>query len=269
MTYSRVLANHFINDVLKCRSYQTRHITNQIQHLEKNCSDDSLKEVCSYYNITISDLKIRLKELENENTRLKIENTYKPNMFFDGLKDLDFSKDNKGLNKKYGFSFVNSYTNNSVKIYRNIESYYVHILNQLESGDNCYIQQPWFTNEKIHDLLIKKLTDGSKINIKVIYSKYHTKYNNITKVKNVNVWNRIKQLKSLGVEFRDVEFNSKGMLHNKICIILRDEKPVVTIGGSYNTSNAASNNIENIDINREQEHSYCMLQNFQHMWKIL
>ncbi len=57
MTYSRVLTSNFINEVLKCRPYQTRHIINQINHLEKNPVSGELEDIIKHYNVTIDDLK--------------------------------------------------------------------------------------------------------------------------------------------------------------------------------------------------------------------
>ena len=108
------------------------------------------------------------------------------------------------------------------------------IVSEIEKAQNSiFIAVAWFTNRKIFNVLQRKAREGCKINL--MYSADHINENSsidfdLLKTKNSNVF--------------PIGDGDNDLMHNKFCVI--DHCTVIT--GSYNWSNKAESNHENITI---------------------
>lgn len=116
-------------------------------------------------------------------------------------------------------------------IFENIADRIISEINKAKSS--IYIAVAWFTNQSIFDVLLQKDKEGCQINL--IYSADQINKNSgidfeLLRTKNSQVF-------AIG----DGKYN---LMHNKFCVI--DHCTVIT--GSYNWSNKAESNHENITI---------------------
>ena len=108
------------------------------------------------------------------------------------------------------------------------------IVSEIEKAQNSiFIAVAWFTHRKIFNVLQRKAREGCKINL--MYSADHINENSsidfdLLKTKNSNVF--------------PIGDGDNDLMHNKFCVI--DHCTVIT--GSYNWSNKAESNHENITI---------------------
>lgn len=123
-----------------------------------------------------------------------------------------------------------------------------------EARNSIFIAVAWFTNLDIFNALLKKEKEGCQINL--MYSDDDINNNSslkfdLLKTKNSNVY--------------PIGDGSNNIMHNKFCVI--DESTVIT--GSYNWSNKAESNHENITISKEaKDLAQCFISEFNRIKKL-
>lgn len=111
------------------------------------------------------------------------------------------------------------------------------IVSEIDKAQNSiFIAVPWFTNRNIFNVLQRKANDGRHINL--MYSANHINENSpldfdLLKTKNSYVF--------------PVGDGDNDLMHNKFCVI----DHCTVISGSYNWSNKAESNHENITITKD------------------
>lgn len=119
----------------------------------------------------------------------------------------------------------------SEAIFENIASRLVSEI--CKSKESIYVAIAWFTNKNIFNELVRKSNDGLLINL--MYSD-----DEINRRSSVN-FDLLSTKNSYVYRIGDGEAN---LMHNKFCVI--DRSTVIT--GSYNWSNRAESNHENITV---------------------
>lgn len=97
----------------------------------------------------------------------------------------------------------------------------------------------WFTDEEIFNKLVKKASEGVRIDLVILDDDLNNSSNidyELLTVQNGQVW-------------KILESDTKSLMHNKFCII--DQKTIIT--GSYNWSYKARTNHENITVAKENQ----------------
>jgi len=119
-----------------------------------------------------------------------------------------------------------------------IEAIFDNIAERIEqeigkANKSIYIAVAWFTNQKLFNSLIEKAVDGCQIFLMVSKDDI-----------NLNAQINLKNLREFSSKVFFVGDGDTELMHNKFCVI--DCRTVIT--GSYNWSNKAKSNYENIVI---------------------
>lgn len=134
--------------------------------------------------------------------------------------------------------------------FENIQS---HIIDELDKGkESIIVAVAWLTDKELFDKLCNKSASGVSVELMI----FNDEINNKSQI-------NFSKLETFGGKLYKIgNQNSQSLMHNKFCVI--DFHTVIT--GSYNWSNKAKQNHENITVSKEAtELAYQFTKEFQRL----